>query len=155
MRKYIFSLFVLALLLCAPQSAHARAQLSTETVCAAADVTVVTTAETVMGTLTAPTPQGNTFLMRIRFNGIVTTSANSTTYKLRVRRTDVSGTALGDAIAETIKVAAGSIEAFHFEATDERAGQFSSLTYVSTIEIAGASANSAVGWNCITVDYLQ
>lgn len=138
-----------------PFPAQARELLSTETTCTGADVTVTTTGETVIGTVAAPTPQGNTFLMRVRFSGIVTTSANSTTYKLRVRRVNVSGTALGDAIAETIKVTAGGVEAFYFEATDERAGQFSALTYVSTIEFAGADATGTVGWNCLTVDYLQ
>lgn len=146
---------ILSLLFAFALPAHARELLATETTCASADVTVVTTAETVMGSVAAPTPQGQTFLMRIRASGIVTTSANSTTYKLRIRRTDVSGTALGDAIAQTILVAAAGTEPVAFEATDERSGQFSALTYVSTIEIAGASANSTVGWNCLTVDYLQ
>lgn len=146
---------VLLLVLACAGHASARVLLATETTCTGTDVTVTTTAETVIGTVAAPTPSGNSFLVRVRFNGIVTTSANSTTYKLRVRRTSVSGTALGDAIAETIKVTAGGVEAFHFEATDERNGSFSSLTYVSTIEFAGADATSTVGWNCLTVDYLQ
>lgn len=148
-------LSALALSLCFALPAQARELLSTETTCTGTDVTVTTTAETVIGSVAAPTPQGQTFLMRIRFNGIITTSANSTTYKLRVRRVNVSGTALGDAIAETVKVTAGGVEAFHFEATDERSGQFSALTYVSTIEFAGADATGTVGWNCLTVDYLQ
>lgn len=152
MKKFLLAL---SFLLTCALPAHARELLSTDTTCTGTDVTVVTTAETVIGTVAAPTPQGNTFLMRIRASGIVTTSANSTTYKLRVRRTDVTGTALGDAIAQTILVAAAGTEPVYFEATDERGGQFSSLTYVSTIEIAGASANSTVGWNCLTVDYLQ
>lgn len=135
--------------------AQARELLSTDTTCTGTDVTVVTTAETLIASQVAPTPRGNTFLVRIRFSGIVTTSANSTSYKLRIRRTDVTGTALGDAIAQTILVTAAGTEPVFFEAAEERAGQFSALTYVSTIEIAGASANSTVGWNCITVDYLQ
>ena len=152
MRKRI----ALLLLLCSfAFPVQARELLSTDTTCTGTDVTVTTTGETVIGSVAAPTPQGNTFLMRMRFNGIITTSANSTTYKLRVRRVNVSGTALGDAIAETIKVTAGGVEAFSFEATDERAGQFSALTYVSTIEFAGADATGTVGWNCLTVDYLQ
>lgn len=148
-------LILLVLLLGAPFPAQARELLSTETTCTGVDVTVTTTGETVVGSVTAPTPQGNSFLMRVRFNGIVTTSADTTTYKLRVRRVNVSGTALGDAIAETVKVTAGGVEAFNLEVTDERAGQFSALTYVSTIEFAGASSTSTVGWNCLTVDYLQ
>ena len=100
-------------------------------------------------------PQGQTFLMRIRFWGTMTTSANSTTYTLKVRRDSISGTALGDSIAETVKVTAGSVEAFFFEFTDERNGQFAALTYVSTIDMAGADANTTVSQNCITVDVLQ
>lgn len=151
--KKLIILFLLLTALVVP--AQARELLSTDTTCTGVDVTVTTTGETVVGSVTSPTPQGNTFLIRARFNGIVTTSANSTTYKLRVRRVNVSGTALGDAIAETVKVTAGGVEAFHFEATDERVGQFSALTYVSTIEFAGADATGTVGWNCLTVDYLQ
>jgi len=90
----------------------------------------------------------------VRVYGIVTTSANSTTYKVRVRRDDVSGTALGDAIAQTILVAAGGTEPFVFTATDERSGALNAVTYVATLEIAGASANSTVGQAYIEVQIL-
>ena len=136
-------------------AAQARVLLSSETTCTGTDVTVTTTDEKVIATQVVPMPQGQTFLMRIRFWGTMTTSANSTTYTLKVRRDSLSGTALGDSIAETVKVTAGSVEAFFFEFTDERNGQFAALTYVSTIDMAGADANTTVSQNCITVDVLQ
>lgn len=155
MKKFLSSLLGALLILSGASSVNARQLLATETTCTGTDVTVTTTAETVVGTQAAPVPQTTGFVARIRFYGIITTSADSASYKLRARRSSVSGTAIGDAIAQTITVAAGSTEFFYFEGTDERSGSFSSLTYVSTIEIASASATSTVGWNCITVDYLQ
>ena len=155
MKKLLILLFLLAFTTLPIQSAHARALLATETTCTGTDVTVTTTAETVIGTVAIPIPQTTSFVVRVRFWGVITTSADSATYKLRVRRTSVSGTALGDAIAQAILVTAGGTEPIYFEFTDERAGSFSSLTYVSTIEIASASATSTVGENCITADILQ
>lgn len=152
---HVLSLLFLVVALLVPPRAFARALLSTETTCTGSDVTVTTTAETVIGTVTVGAPSSTSFVVRVRFWGVVTTSADSASYKLRVRRTNVSGTALGDAIAQTILVAAGGTEPMYFEFTDERAGSFSSLTYVSTIEIASASATSTVGENCITADILQ
>jgi hypothetical protein len=87
----------------------------------------------------------------VRVYGVMTTSANSTTYKVRVRRDSVTGTALGDAIAETVKVTAGGVEAFVFSATDERAGTLNSVLYVATIEMAGADGTTTVGQAYIEV----
>lgn len=135
--------------------AHARALLSTESLCTSVDVTVTTTAETALGTLTTRVPSGNTFMVRVRVYFTMTTSANSTTYTVRARRDSVSGTQLGDAIAETVKVTAGGVEMGYTEFTDERSGDFSALTYVSSVQMAGADATTTVSKNCITVDIIQ
>lgn len=146
---------LLVLLVAFATDAHARALLATETTCTGTDVSVSTTDETVMATQVVRIPQAVTFLVRVRVYFTMTTSAASTTYAIRARRDSVSGTALGDAIAETVKVTAGGVEAGFFEFTDERSGDFSALTYVSTVTMAGASGTTTVSQNCITVDILQ
>lgn len=154
MRRSIFVLGVLLSwgLVCAAQ---ARELLSTETVCTLANVSVSTTDETVIATLTTRVPQGQTYLVRTRFWGTMTTSADSSAYTLKVRRDSISGTVLGDSIAELVKVAAGGVEAFYFEFTDERSGDFAALTYVSTIDMTGSTSTTTVSQNCLTVDIIQ
>lgn len=148
-------LVLLLLLIGLAIDAHARALLTTETTCATANVSVSTTDETVIATQTVRIPQGNTFLVRVRAYFTMTTSADSSAYTIKARRDDIAGTVLGDSIAEAVKVTAGGVEMGYFEFTDERAGQFSALTYVSTLDMTGASATTTVSQNCITVDVLQ
>lgn len=145
----------LVLLFAFATEVHARALLSTETTCTATDVAVSTTDETVIATQTIRMPSGNSFLIRIRVYFTMTTSADSTTYTVKARRDTIAGTVIGDAIAETIKVAAAATEAATFEFTEERSGQFAALTYVSTVDMAGATGATTVSQNCITVDILQ
>lgn len=155
MKKILTFTLVFLLYFLFPSFVYARALLSTETTCTGTDVSVSTTDETVMATQVVRIPQAVTFLVRVRIYFTMTTSAASTTYAIRARRESISGTALGDAIAETVKVTAGGVEAGFFEFTDERSGSFSALTYVSTVTMAGASGTTTVSQNCITVDILQ
>ncbi len=113
------------------------------------DVTITTTGETVVATLGGCTAPSNQINAALHCSGIVTTSANSTTYKMRIRRTNVSGTALGDAVAETIKVTAGGTEAYSLDATDTRNADIAGLVYVCTIEFAGADATGTSKWSYI------
>lgn len=145
----------LFLLLACVTDVQARALLTTETTCATANVSVSTTDETVIATQTVRIPQGTTFLVRVRVYFTMTTSADSSAYTIKARRDDIAGTVLGDAIAEAVKVTAGGVEMGYFEFTDERAGSFSALTYVSTVDMTGASATTTVSQNCLTVDILQ
>lgn len=152
--KKIFTLcFLLAGVLAAP--AHAMRVLATETTCTGTDVTVVTTTEKLIASQIVQIPSITAFTARIRVYGTVTTGADTTAYIMAVRRTDISGTVLGGQIQELIKVAAGGVEAFYFEWAEERSGDFASLTYVSTIDMVGATANATVTQNCITVDILN
>lgn len=109
------------------------------------DTTITTTAETVVATSPACKVPRKVFTAVIKTSFTVTTGANSATYKVRIRRETVSGTALGDALARTIQVAAGGIEEVTFMATDERNADLNNVVYVATIEIASASADSTVG----------
>lgn len=113
------------------------------------DVTITATTETVVATLAACPVPSSQIKALVRCSGIVTTSANSTTYKVRIRRTNVSGTALGDAVAETIKVAAGSTEMYFLEATDQQNADVSGVVYVCTLEFAGADATGTSKWSTI------
>lgn len=115
------------------------------------DTTITTTAETVVATSEACRMPGRPVKLIVRVYGVLTTSADSATYKVRVRRDTLTGTALGDAIAQTVLVTAGGTEPFVFTATDERLGSLNSVTYVATLEIASASSTSTVGQAYIEV----
>lgn len=109
------------------------------------DVTITTTAETVVATSPACKPPRKQFVAVIKTSFTVTTGASSATYKVRIRRETVAGTALGDAISRTIQVAAGGTEEVTFMATDERNIDANNVIYVATIEIASAAADATVG----------
>lgn len=152
MRYFIALLY---LLFCSLAPAFAAEVKNATIACSAADVSITTTAETVVATGEATEVPGTSFRVRVRTSGIMTTSANSTTYTVRIRRGTVTGTALGDAIAETIKVTAGGTEAFYLEAVDDRQGDFASVTYVGTITMAGADGTTTSKWACLSTDILR
>jgi hypothetical protein len=146
---------LLLLLLCAiALPSHAQQVYNVCSTFSTADVTIVTTAETVVATSEACRMPGRPVKLLVKFYGVVTTGADSATVKVRIRRDTLTGTALGDALAETVKVTAGGIEPFVMMATDERAGTLNSVIYVATLEIASASANSTVGQAYIEVTIL-
>lgn len=118
------------------------------------DVTIVTTAETVVATSEAckvPRPQ---FTAIIKASFTVTTGGSSATYKVRVRRETLTGTALGDAISRTVQVAAGGVEEITAMFAEERSADVNAVVYVATLEIASAAANSTVGESLIEVTIL-
>lgn len=151
MWKFISSLVVLSLLAWAPLPSHAQQVYNVCSTFSAVDVPITTTAETVVATSEACRMPGRPVKLVVRVYGLVTTSADSASYKVRVRRDTLTGTALGDAIAQTVLVTAGGTEPFVFTATDERAGNLNAVTYVATLEIASASAESTVGQAYIEV----
>lgn len=152
-RSVIF--LTLALCLCFAGRAQAARVLATETTCTGTDVTVSTTDEKLIATQVVPIPSVASFTVRVRVYGTMTTSADTTAYIVAARRNSLTGTVLGGQIQELIKVAAGGVEAFYFEWAEERNGEFAALTYVSTIDMVGASANTTVSQNCISVDIIQ
>jgi len=111
----------------------------------AVDVTVVTTAETVVATSEACKVPSPTFKAVVKVDFTITTGAASATYQVRIRRTNLTGTLIGDEIARTIQVAAAGVEQVSYAVTDERTADLSTVVYVATIEIASASGNSTVG----------
>lgn len=140
---------LLLFIVCLPPTVHAQSG-NVRQYCAVADgtdVTITTTAETVVGTLSGCTPPSDQINTSIKCSGIMTTSANSTTYKVRIRRNTLTGTALGDAVAETIKVTAGGTEAYFLSVTDQQNAALSDAKYVCTIEMAGADGTTTSKWN--------
>lgn len=104
------------------------------------NTTITTTAETVVATLTGVSTGR---AMDVRLQGWVqyNTAANATGVTARIRRgSTVSGTLVGEANAITIQAVAGSAEELSIEVTDP-AMDASGLTYVLTLEVAGATAN--------------
>lgn len=131
--------------------AHSQAVYNVCSTFSGTDVVITTTAETVVATSEACRMPGRPVKLIVRVYGVVTTGTGSATYQVRVRRDSLTGTVLGDAIAQTVLVAAGGTEPFEITVTDERAGNLNSVTYVATLEIASASGNSTVGQAYIEV----
>lgn len=107
-----------------------------------ANVTIVTTAETVVCTLAGVSAQGPQCSVQLRGWAQVTLAANSTGVTLRVRRgTSVSGTLVGEANAVTSGITASTNFAGDVEVTDAP-GEVAGQSYVLTVEVTGASANN-------------
>lgn len=151
MRKIVAFTLVCFLFALVPSRTLGQAVYNVCSTFSGTDVPITTTAETVVATSEACRMPGRPVKLVVRVYGVMTTSTLSTTYTVRVRRDSVSGTVLGDAIAENVKVTAGQTEAFTFAATDERAGNLNSALYVATIQMAGADATTTVGQAYIEV----
>lgn len=105
-----------------------------------ANVTLVTTAETVLRTLSGVST-GRKVNVGLKGWVQLTTGAGTTAVTLRIRRgTDATGTLIGEATPVTVAAAAGSTELFDIETFDPGA-DLASATYVLTAEQTGATAN--------------
>ena len=73
---------------------------------------------------------------------------------MRIRRETVTGTALGDALTETVKVAATGTEMIYMNAGETRTSDSAGITYVGTVEMVGASGTTTVKQaSCEVVEY--
>jgi hypothetical protein len=132
---------VLALLTCAPAPASELrdAVFNTTTT----DVTLVTTAETVVITSDPARPTFATSRVLIIAWGQLTLGTSTTAVTPRIRRgTTTSGTLIGEANSEAIKTAAASTEPF-FIMTTEQIGVVDNVQYVLTLAQTAASANGS------------
>lgn len=106
----------------------------------ATDTTLVTTAETVVATLAGI----STSLVgqRVKLRGWVqlTLGAATTTVTLRVRRTSVTGTLVGEANPVAIPSAAATTGEFEI-CVEDSPGEIAGGTYVLTAEQASATGN--------------
>lgn len=106
-----------------------------------ANVTLVTTAETVVVSSGPVTTTFETHRVIILAWAQLTTGTNTTAVTPRIRRgTTTSGTLVSEANAITIGAAAGSNEQFYAAVIEDRQGQ-AAVEYSLTLEQAGASAN--------------
>lgn len=107
-----------------------------------ADTALVTTAETVVATLSGVTT-GRRNDVRLRGWAELTTGTNTTSVTPRIRRgTDATGTLIGEGNPRAVAAAAGSTEEFDVEGVDAGA-DLSGATYVLTLQQAGATANGS------------
>jgi len=108
-----------------------------------ADTTVVTTAETVLATLSGVSSQraGQSVLLEgdVQF----TTGASTTSVVLRIREDSLTGTLVGEAETDTILGAAGSTDPYRITAQHSPAGEVSGKSYVLTVVQTAASANGS------------
>jgi len=107
-----------------------------------ADVTLVTTAETILATLTGvSTPRRQQ--VRLRGWAQITTGANTTAITLRIRRgSAITDLLIGEANPVQLAAAAGSTEDVEIEAADNGV-DLAAATYILTAVQTAASANGS------------
>jgi hypothetical protein len=108
------------------------------------DVSLVTTAETVVATLTGLSTGQAGQTVAIRGKANITLGTNTTAIVSRIRRDSLTGTTVGEVQTEQISSAAGSTEDHEIYREDANAGEFAGRTYVMTVSQTGASANGTV-----------
>lgn len=108
------------------------------------NVTLTTTNETVIATLTGVSTTGPGQTVRLAGDAQITTGTNTTALTLRVRRASVSGTLVGEGNAVQISAAAGSTEDHSVEVEEVDPGEFMGRTYVLTAQQTAATADGAV-----------
>lgn len=108
----------------------------------ATDTALVTTAETVVATLTGvATPRRCNVMVSGRVS--ITTGASTTAVTLRIRRgPGITDTLIGEATPEQLNAAAGSTEGHDIEALDLGV-DLAGATYVLTAQQTAASANGS------------
>lgn len=108
-----------------------------------ADTTLVTTAETVVATLSnvGTTRPGEP--IKLKGWAQITTGGSTTAITLRVRRDTLTGTLVGEGNPENVSAAAGSTEAHEISTQDSFAGEVPSQTYVLTAQQTAAAANGS------------
>lgn len=109
-----------------------------------ADTSLVTTAETVVATLTGvgTNQPGQTVALRGVYQ--ITLGASTTAVTTRVRRDSLTGALVGEANVEQISTAAASTEEHVIEVEEVAPGEFSGRTYVLTVQQTAATGNGSV-----------
>lgn len=105
------------------------------------DVTLVTTAETVVATLTGVSTDRPGRQLRFHGETTVTTGGSTTALVLRVRADSLTGAVVGEAITDQVEAAAGSTETHDIVTADVTGAEVAARTYVLTVSQTGAAAN--------------
>jgi hypothetical protein len=142
---------IAALLLGAQAPTHAQDFRCVGYTTFTSDVTLTTTSETVIvSSASACVPRPDAEVVVIAYAQL-TTGTNTTAVTPRIRRgSTTSGTLVGEANAEIIKAAAGSIEPFYIMATETRSN-VNAADYTLTLQQTGASANGSALFGAILV----
>lgn len=110
----------------------------------AADTTLVTTAETVLATLSGVASQrlGQTVIL----DGYFTVNPGTTTsnFTVRVREDSLTGNVVDELLTLDMVGAVGTAEDHDIEVVHVPAGELSNKTYVLTVAQVGATANGTV-----------
>lgn len=119
---------------------------------ATANVTLTTTTETVVATLSNVDTYKPNESIRLRASAQLTTGTGTTTVTPRIRRNSVTGTVVNEANAVTVGAAAGSTESFETQCDDSFTGEVAGQTYVFTLEQTGATGNGTSLYGYLEAD---
>lgn len=109
-----------------------------------ADTTLVTTAETVIATLSGVSTSTPGRTVRLKGQAKITVGTNATALNLRIRRDSLTGTEVEESNIVQLESAAASTEDHDIAAEDPVAGELFNATYVLTAQQTAASANGTV-----------
>ena len=107
----------------------------------AADTTLVTTAETVLATLSGISSQRVGQQVVIEGDFVLLTGTNTTAVAVRIREDSLTGNVVDELETDTAVGAAGSTDPYRITAVHSPTGELSTKTYVMTASQTGASAN--------------
>lgn len=142
-RNAVLRCALLAAVLLAPWPAAAQGPRILAYASVTTDVTLTTTSETVIVSSTPVTSVRDDTEVVVLAWAQLTTGAATTTVTPRIRRgTTTAGTLIGEANAETIKVAAGGTEPFIALVTEQIAGS-GTFQYSLTLAQASATGNGS------------
>lgn len=108
-----------------------------------ANTALVTTAETVVATLSTVSTYQPGEKIKLSGQAQLTTGANTTAVTPRIRRDSVTGTVVNEANAITVGAAAGSTEVFDVQCEDQFSGEVANQVYVLTLQQTGATADGS------------
>jgi hypothetical protein len=106
-----------------------------------ADTNIVTTAETVVATLSGVSVARLGEIPRLHGVVSITLGTATTAVVLRVRRDSVTGTVVGEVQTDQIYSAAGSNETHEIVVSDIGVGELAGATYVLTVVQTAATGN--------------
>lgn len=120
----------------------------------ATDTALVTTAETVVATLTGVSFSRPGQRVDLRGTINVTSGTGTTGFTLRVREDSLTGAVVDEAPVVTLDSAVGAPEDHEVTATHTPAGEIAGKTYVLTVAQVAATANGNVSHATLVADTL-
>jgi hypothetical protein len=116
------------------------------------DTPLVTTAETVVATLSTVSTNKPGQTVNLRGVFTLTTGASTTALTIRVRADSLTGSVIGEAPVDALEAAAGSVETHDIYVEDSAPGEVQNKTYVLTVAQTAASTNGTVSSASLVAD---